>query len=200
MLHVGALKRLLLDLLADSSIVREAIIDDVRDLVHAGEEVLGFELLCSWLFEDDLAITQAYYGRLVAAAEELDAPEPIRRLDELIRVSDRFEAELARHDWPALDSYGDAADLPEALRALAAARTVVDRVDQIVFADGFRFPAATTVASVLAHSLEVFSPTARPHALNLLTKRCPVSVQRSRSVGVRSCRCRAGVAGCWGTI
>jgi hypothetical protein len=85
-LDSGALQRLILDLLADSPIVREAVIDDVRLLVRVGEEHLAFDTMCSWVYEDDLEITRAYYDRLVAAAEELGAAASIRRLDELIRA------------------------------------------------------------------------------------------------------------------
>jgi hypothetical protein len=83
-LDSGALKHLLLDLLADSPIVRELVIADVLLLVKVGEEHLAFDTMCSWLFEDDLVINRAYYDRLLAAAEVLHALESIRRLDELI--------------------------------------------------------------------------------------------------------------------
>jgi hypothetical protein len=177
MLNAGEVKGLVLDLLADSPLIRESVIEDVQMLVRVGEEEIAFDTMCSWLFEDDLAITHEYHDRLIAAAQELHTSEAIRRLDELVRTSDSFEHELTRHDWPALDSFGQAADLPGALRALAAARddtaaaaTVNERIDGIAFSDGYSSPAAVAVTSVLARTLEAFSPAALPHALKLLAQ------------------------------
>lgn len=80
----GHLANTVLALLGDSPITRGRVAEDVRDLVRAGEVELAFDTMCSWLFEDDLPISQDYYERLVAAARELAMPRVVERLDELI--------------------------------------------------------------------------------------------------------------------
>jgi hypothetical protein len=78
------LRALIYQLLVDSPLVSAGVIADVRDLMSVGEEELAFDTMCSWIYEDSLSITSAYYERLVAAAQELGTPKSINRLDELI--------------------------------------------------------------------------------------------------------------------
>nr|BFF25002.1 hypothetical protein GCM10025732_29670 [Glycomyces mayteni] len=80
----GYLASTVLALLEDSPITRGHVVEDVRGLVRAGEVELAFDTMCSWLFEDDLAISQHYCERLVVAAGELAMPGAVERLDELI--------------------------------------------------------------------------------------------------------------------
>ncbi|MEU5874201.1 MafI family immunity protein [Glycomyces sp. NPDC047369] len=75
---------MMLALLGDCPITRDHVAEDARDLVRAGEVELAFDTMCSWLFEDDLPISQDYYERLVAAARELAMSRAVERLDELI--------------------------------------------------------------------------------------------------------------------
>jgi hypothetical protein len=49
----GHLAAAVLALLGDSPITRQHVVDDVRQLVRAGEVELAFVTICSWLFEDD---------------------------------------------------------------------------------------------------------------------------------------------------
>jgi hypothetical protein len=78
------LRALISQLLDDSPLVSAAVIADVRHLMSVGEEELAFDTMCSWIYEDSLPITSAYYERLVTAAQELGAPKSMNRLDELI--------------------------------------------------------------------------------------------------------------------
>ncbi|MBE1496346.1 hypothetical protein H4696_003446 [Amycolatopsis lexingtonensis] len=77
-------KELVLGLLADSPIVREEVISDVRHLVSAGEEELAFGTLCSWIYEDELRISAQFYEKLRRAASELGENKSIEKLDELL--------------------------------------------------------------------------------------------------------------------
>ncbi|WP_397428866.1 MafI family immunity protein [Pseudofrankia sp. BMG5.37] len=45
---------------------------------------MAFDTMCSWIYEDALPITSAYYERLVSAAQEVGSPKSTDRLDELI--------------------------------------------------------------------------------------------------------------------
>ncbi|MFF4602799.1 MafI family immunity protein [Streptomyces sp. NPDC001339] len=71
-------------LLEESPLTTEAVIADVRHLLSHGEEALAFDTMCSWIYEDDLPITRQYHTRLVAMADEMDAPRSVQRLDELL--------------------------------------------------------------------------------------------------------------------
>ncbi|MBM0277434.1 MafI family immunity protein [Micromonospora sp. STR1s_6] len=71
-------------LLEESPLTSAEVIDDVRHLMSLGEEELAFDTMCSWIYEDALPITSAYYARLVSAAEELGTPRSTDRLDELV--------------------------------------------------------------------------------------------------------------------
>ncbi|WP_290060936.1 MafI family immunity protein [Amycolatopsis solani] len=77
-------KSLVLNLLADSPLVSEEVIADVRHLVAVGEEELAFRTLCSWLYEDALPISAHYHGRLSRAAADLGERRSMEKLDELV--------------------------------------------------------------------------------------------------------------------
>jgi hypothetical protein len=74
----------ILILLDESPITSSDIRRDVRELVQVGEIGLAFDTLCSWLFEDSLAISQSFYERLRALADELEEQSAVERLDELV--------------------------------------------------------------------------------------------------------------------
>jgi hypothetical protein len=74
----------LLALLADSPIKRDSIIEEIKEYLSVGEPTLAFETLCTWLYEDRLPISRAYYERLASMAEEVYAQGYMARLDELI--------------------------------------------------------------------------------------------------------------------
>ncbi|MCF0091705.1 MafI family immunity protein [Micromonospora sp. MH99] len=78
------LRSLISGLLDESPLTSTEVIADVRHLMSVGEEELAFDTMCSWLYEDDLPITCAYYERLVSAAKELGTLKSINKLDELI--------------------------------------------------------------------------------------------------------------------
>ena len=79
--YVQALVTQLLD---ESPLTSEEVIADVRHLMAVGEEALAFDTMCSWIYEDSLPITSAYYERITAAAQELGTPKSVDKLDELI--------------------------------------------------------------------------------------------------------------------
>ena len=79
--HVRAM---IAQLLEDSPLVSQEVIDDVQHLMGVGEEGLAFHTMCSWIYEDELPITSAYYQRLVTAAQEIGESTSVDRLDELI--------------------------------------------------------------------------------------------------------------------
>ncbi|WJK42631.1 MafI family immunity protein [Solwaraspora sp. WMMA2056] len=74
----------ILALLDDSPIVSSDVRGDVRELVQVGEIGLAFDTLCSWLFEDSLAISRSFYERLRVVANYLEELAALERLDELI--------------------------------------------------------------------------------------------------------------------
>ncbi|MET7810206.1 MafI family immunity protein [Streptomyces sp. NPDC005395] len=78
------LRALISQLLEESPLTSEEVIADVRHLINVGEEELAFDTMCSWIYEDSLAITSVYYERLAAAAQELGTPKSTERLDELV--------------------------------------------------------------------------------------------------------------------
>ncbi|MFD9487016.1 MafI family immunity protein [Streptomyces sp. NPDC059991] len=71
-------------LLEESPLTSEDVIADVRHLLAVGEEELAFDTMCSWIYEDSLPISSEYYGRLVAAAQELGTLKSADKLDELV--------------------------------------------------------------------------------------------------------------------
>ena len=75
---------LISQLLQESPLTSEDVIADVHDLMDVGEEELAFDTMCSWIYEDSLPISSAYYERLVSAAQELGTAKSTDRLDELI--------------------------------------------------------------------------------------------------------------------
>ena len=78
------IQAMILSLLADSPVVSNKVLEDVTNLVYAGEEGLAFDTLCEWIYEDDLPITGAYFERLRVVATELHISESMRGLEELI--------------------------------------------------------------------------------------------------------------------
>ena len=81
----------ILSLLEDSPITSSDVRTDVRELVQVGEIGLAFDTLCSWIFEDSLAISRPFYERLKELADDLEEQSAVGRLDELIV------------DWPVSD-------------------------------------------------------------------------------------------------
>ncbi|KUN74945.1 MULTISPECIES: MafI family immunity protein [Streptomyces] len=77
-------RALVSQLLEESPLTSEEVIADVRHLMSVGEEELAFDTMCSWIYEDSLPISSAYYERLVSTAQELGTPKSADRLDELI--------------------------------------------------------------------------------------------------------------------
>lgn len=79
----------LIRLVRESPIRRGEVIDDVLDLIRAGEEGLALELICSWIYEDDLAIGVEYFRSLEVIAKELGLEAVVRSLTELVAENDR---------------------------------------------------------------------------------------------------------------
>lgn len=77
-------RNLISELLEESPLISEDVVADVRHLMSVGEEELAFDTMCSWIYEDSLPITSAYYERLVSAAQELGNRQSIDKLDELV--------------------------------------------------------------------------------------------------------------------
>ncbi|MEU6897882.1 MafI family immunity protein [Streptomyces virginiae] len=57
---------------------------DVRDLLVAGEFALAFDTMCSWIYEDELSISEEHYGRLVRMSTDLGSRDLIARMRELV--------------------------------------------------------------------------------------------------------------------
>ncbi|OZV81608.1 hypothetical protein CA850_10590 [Micromonospora echinospora] len=74
----------ILALLNESPITSGDVRADVRELVQVGELGLAFDTLCSWIFEDSLAISRHFYERLKVLGDELEEKAAVNRLDELI--------------------------------------------------------------------------------------------------------------------
>ncbi|ASW57555.1 hypothetical protein CIK06_09380 [Plantactinospora sp. KBS50] len=74
----------ILALLDESPITSSDVRSDVRELVQVGEIGLAFDTICSWLFEDSLAISRSFYERLRVLANDLEEPAAVERLDELV--------------------------------------------------------------------------------------------------------------------
>lgn len=86
-----------------------------------------------------------------------------------------MEIEISRHDWSALSTFeGDGADLPDALRRLAAARTTAEartacwEIDNVVVIQGRLSQSAAAVVSCLMHSLVTAAPPARDEIISLI--------------------------------
>jgi hypothetical protein len=74
----------ILSLLEDSPITKSSVKEDVTELVRVGEVGLAFDTLCSWLYEDDLPISRPFYEQLRSVATELEQPQAVDRLDEMV--------------------------------------------------------------------------------------------------------------------
>ncbi|MFB6844787.1 MafI family immunity protein [Streptomyces sp. NPDC056373] len=72
------------ELLEESPITAPSVAVDVRDLLVAGEFALAFDTMCSWIYEDELSISEEYYGRLVRLSAELGSRDLIARMRELV--------------------------------------------------------------------------------------------------------------------
>jgi hypothetical protein len=83
----------LIRLLRESPIRRKDVATDILDLVRAGEEGLAFEHICSWIYEDDLAIDADYFRRLEAMAEELGLQRSVRTLVALVDADKATDTE-----------------------------------------------------------------------------------------------------------
>ncbi|MDT0416462.1 MafI family immunity protein [Streptomyces sp. BPPL-273] len=72
------------ELLEESPITAPSVAVDVRDLLVAGEFALAFDTMCSWIYEDELSISEEYYGRLVRLSADLGSRDLIARMRELV--------------------------------------------------------------------------------------------------------------------
>ncbi|MEU5098828.1 MafI family immunity protein [Streptomyces sp. NPDC020996] len=72
------------ELLEESPITAPSVAVDVRDLLVAGEFALAFDTMCSWIYEDELSISEDYYGRLVRLSADLGSRDLIARMRELV--------------------------------------------------------------------------------------------------------------------
>ncbi|MEW2435942.1 MafI family immunity protein [Streptomyces caniferus] len=72
------------ELLEESPITAHSVAVDVRDLLAAGEFALGFDTMCSWIYEDELSISEEYYERLVRLSADLGSRDLIARMRELV--------------------------------------------------------------------------------------------------------------------
>jgi hypothetical protein len=72
------------ELLEESPITAPSVAVDVRDLLVAGEFALAFDTMCSWIYEDELSISEEYYGRLVRLSADLGSRDLIERMSELV--------------------------------------------------------------------------------------------------------------------
>ncbi|MFI5571804.1 MafI family immunity protein [Streptomyces sp. NPDC051740] len=71
-------------LLEESPITAPSVAVDVRDLLTAGEFALAFDTMCSWIYEDELSISEEYYERLVRLSEDLGSRDLVTRMRELV--------------------------------------------------------------------------------------------------------------------
>ncbi|MEV0437885.1 MafI family immunity protein [Streptomyces spectabilis] len=72
------------ELLEESPITAPSVAVDVRDLLVAGEFALAFDTMCSWIYEDELSISEEYYERLVRLSADLGSRDLIARMRELV--------------------------------------------------------------------------------------------------------------------
>ncbi|MEU2996101.1 MafI family immunity protein [Streptomyces sp. NPDC006995] len=68
-------RTMITELLSDSPLDREDVVNNVKEFLKVGEYALAFDTLCSWIYEDDLPISSAYHERLSELAEDLGAVE-----------------------------------------------------------------------------------------------------------------------------
>ncbi|MFE6614019.1 MafI family immunity protein [Amycolatopsis sp. NPDC057786] len=71
-------------LLSDSPLTNDAVIRDVRELLDVGEFGLAFDTMCSWIYEDDLPISEEYHSRLVRMSETMGSAALVENMRELI--------------------------------------------------------------------------------------------------------------------
>lgn len=71
-------------LLVESPITAPSVAVDVRDLLAAGEFSLAFDTMCSWIYEDELSISEEYYERLARLSGDLGSRDLIMRMRELV--------------------------------------------------------------------------------------------------------------------
>jgi len=84
-MEVGQMQAEVLRLLRESPLTSDQVIRDVRESVAVGEVSLAFSTLVSWLYEDELEITPAYFEELLVMTEELDMQTWNDKLRELVR-------------------------------------------------------------------------------------------------------------------
>lgn len=72
------------ELLEESPIAAPSVAVDVRDLLTVSEFALAFDTMCSWIYEDELSISEEYYERLVQLSEDLGSRDLIARMRELV--------------------------------------------------------------------------------------------------------------------
>lgn len=56
----------------------------VRELLQAGEFALAFDTLCTWIYEDDVQVTPAYYARLQQMSTDMGAGDLVESIAELV--------------------------------------------------------------------------------------------------------------------
>ncbi|MGC8922634.1 MafI family immunity protein [Streptomyces sp. PG2] len=71
-------------LLEESPITAPSVAVDVQDFLAAGEFALAFDTMCSWIYEDELSISEEYYERLVRLSGDLGSRDLIARMCELV--------------------------------------------------------------------------------------------------------------------
>ena len=84
-MYVNQYQAAVLSLLNDSPISSKEVIRDVRESVQAGEIELAFDTIVSWIYEDSLSISPAYYARLAGIAEAMGSERAVERLREQVR-------------------------------------------------------------------------------------------------------------------
>lgn len=75
------------ELLEKSPITRASVEVDVRDFLAAGEYWLAFDTMCSWIYEDELPITEEFYEQVVLLSEDLGSRDLVARMGELLSDS-----------------------------------------------------------------------------------------------------------------
>jgi hypothetical protein len=74
----------LVKLLLDSKIDRPEVVEDVKQSINAGEVLLAFETICSWIYEDSISLTLGYFRRLTELSEVISAQKVVERLADLV--------------------------------------------------------------------------------------------------------------------
>jgi hypothetical protein len=77
-------RELLEELLSDSPLSDPDVIRSIRELLRAGEYSLGFDTMCSWIYEDDLQVSRAYYARLVQMSEVMGSGGLVQSIADLV--------------------------------------------------------------------------------------------------------------------